>query len=120
MNLYHAAVYTNSFMPGQKGHDKLTDREKEIMVAIPNILESYHYVHSQRYVDEMRADKAQVFLDSGAFSAHSLGVSINIDDYCDYIIRNRDIIRHDDNVCMASVLDGIGDDVKTWQNQLYM
>ena len=107
-------------MPGQKGHEKLTDREKEIMVATPNILESYHYVHSQRYVDEMRADRAQVFLDSGAFSAHTLGVTINIEDYCRYIITNRDIIRHEDNVCMASVLDGIGDDLQTWRNQLRM
>lgn len=120
MNLFHAAVYTNSFMPGQKGHEKLTDREKEIMIAIPNILESYHYVHSQRYVDEMRADNAKVFLDSGAFSAHTLGVTIDIVDYCNYIKKNRDIIRHEDNVCMASVLDGIGDDRKTYDNQLIM
>jgi hypothetical protein len=120
MNLFHAAVYTNGFMPGQKQHEKLTDREKEIVCAIPNILESYHYVGTQRYVNEMRAQGAQVFLDSGAFSAHSLGVAVNIDEYCDYIIQNRDIIRHEDNVCMASVLDGIGDDLKTWQNQLYM
>jgi hypothetical protein len=120
VNLYHAAVYTNSFMPGQKGHEKLTPREQEIMVAIPHILESYHYVHSPRYVDEMRRDGAQVFLDSGAFSAHSLGVKINIDDYCKYIITNRDIIRHDDGVCMASVLDGIGDAQLTYSNQIYM
>lgn len=120
MNLFHAAVYTNSFMPTQKGHEKLTPREQEIMVAIPHILESYHYVHSPRFVDEMRKDGAQVFLDSGAFSAHTLGVTIDIKDYCDYIIRNRDIIRHEDNVCMASVLDGIGDDKKTYENQLTM
>lgn len=120
MNLFHAAVYTNSFMPTQKGHEKLTDREKEIMVEIPHILESYHYVHSQRFVNEMRSDNAQVFLDSGAFSAHTLGVTINIEDYCRYIIENRDIIRHEDNVCMASVLDGIGDDLQTWRNQITM
>lgn len=120
MNLFHAAVYTNSFMPTQKGHDKLNDREKEIMVAIPHILESYHYVHSPRIVNEMRMDGAKVFLDSGAFSAHTLGVTINIEDYCRYIIENRDIIRHEDNVCMASVLDGIGDDKKTWENQMTM
>lgn len=107
-------------MPGQKGHEKLTEREKEIMVAIPHILESYHYVFSPRYVNEMRADGAKVFLDSGAFSAHTLGVTINIQDYCNYIIQNRDIIRHEDNVCMASVLDGIGNDLQTYQNQITM
>jgi hypothetical protein len=120
MNLFHAAVYTNGFMPGQKTHEKLNDVEKPILVKTPNILESYHYVHSQRYVNEMRADGAQVFLDSGAFSAHTLGVTIDIEEYCNYIKRNRDIIRHEDNVCMASVLDGIGDDYKTYQNQLTM
>lgn len=120
MHLYHAAVFTNSFKPGQKGHEKLTEREKQIIIDIPHVLESFHYVHSQRYVNEMRADGAQVFLDSGAFSAHTLGVKIDIKDYCRYIIENRDIIRHEDNVCMASVLDGIGDDVQTWRNQLIM
>jgi hypothetical protein len=34
--------------------------------------------------------------------------------------QNRDIIRHDDGVCMASVLDGIGDAQLTYSNQIYM
>lgn len=120
MHLYHAACFTNGFMPGQKTFEKLTDREREIVSGIPHVLESYHYVHSQRYVNEMRADGARVFLDSGAFSAHTLGVTIDIEKYCRYIIENRDIIRHEDNVCMASVLDGIGNDLQTWRNQLIM
>ena len=74
----------------------------------------------QQYVDAMRANKAQVFLDSGAFSAKSLGVDIDINHYCDYIKQNLDIIKVEDGVVMASVLDGIGDALKTWQNQLYM
>jgi hypothetical protein len=120
VNLFHAAIYTNHFMPGENRFERLTEREKEIFVATPHVLESYHYVGNQRYVDAMRREGAQVFLDSGAFSAHTLGVKISIEDYCNYIIRNRDIIRHEDNVCMASVLDGIGDDLKTWQNQQTM
>jgi len=120
MNLFLAAIYTNSYMKTQNRYAKLTEIEQGIMDIVPNILESYHYVNSQKFVDVMREQKAQVFLDSGAFSAHSLGVSINIDDYCDYIIRNRDILRVEDGAVMASVLDGIGDPLKTWQNQLYM
>ena len=120
MNLFHAAVYTNGFMPGQKTHEKLTDREKQIVIDIPHVLESYHYVHSQKYVDEMRADGAQVFLDSGAFSAWTMGVNIDVQEYCDYIIRNKDIIRHEDGICMASVLDSIGNDLGTWRNQQVM
>lgn len=120
MNLFLAAVYTNNYMPTQNRFAKLTEGEQQIVTGIPHILESFHYVSGQRYVDVMREQNAKVFLDSGAFSAHSLGVVINIDDYCNYIIRNRDILRVDDNAVMASVLDGIGDPLKTYQHQLYM
>lgn len=120
MNLFLAAVYTNQYCDGQPRNAELNDREKGIFRSIPNILESYHYVEKQQYVDAMRANGAKVFLDSGAFSAKSLGVDIDINAYCDYIKRNLDIIRIEDGVVMASVLDGIGDPLKTWQNQLYM
>jgi hypothetical protein len=120
MHLYLAAVFTNNYRPTQARFGKLTDVEQSIVTNIPNILESYHYVGSQRFVDTMREQGAKVFLDSGAFSAHSLGVHINIDDYCNYIKRNIDILRVEDGAVMASVLDGIGDALKTYQHQLYM
>lgn len=120
MNLFLAAVYTNNYMPTQARYAKLTDREREVIGSIPHILESYHYVHGQKYVDTMREQGAKIFLDSGAFSAFYLGVNIDINTYCDYIKRNRDILRVEDGAVMASVLDGIGDPLKTWQNQLYM
>lgn len=120
MNLFLAAVYTNQYRAGQKQYPHFTERERQVVDNIPHILESYHYVGKQRFVDEMRQSGGKVFLDSGAFSANSLGVDIDIDAYCDYIIRNRDILRVEDGVYMASVLDGIGDPLKTWRNQLYM
>lgn len=120
MNIFMAAVYTNSYMRGQNRYLKLNDREKEIVHGIPHILESYHYIGSQRYLDQMRADNAQVFLDSGAFSAYTLGVSIDLPTYCDYIKRNMDLWRVEDGVVMASVLDGIGDPLQTYRNQLQM
>jgi hypothetical protein len=120
MNLFLAAVYTNGYMRGQNRYLKLNEVEQSITPKIPHILESYHYVHSQKDVDAMRADGAQVFLDSGAFSAHSLGVAIDINAYCDYIKRNEDILRKEDGIVMASVLDGIGDPLQTYRNQLYM
>jgi hypothetical protein len=61
-----------------------------------------------------------VFLDSGAFSAYTQGVDIDIPGYVDYIKANRDIIVMDDGVLCASVLDGIGDPLKTYQNQMHM
>lgn len=115
-----AAVYTNSYMPGQRQHNDFEEHEKEKVAATPNILESYHYVKKQRYVDEMRANNAQVFLDSGAFSAYFLGVPINIDEYCSYVKQNSDILRNEDGWLMYSVLDGIGDPLLTWKNQQYM
>jgi hypothetical protein len=107
-------------MPGQNRYLKLNEVEQSITPAIPHILESYHYVGSQKDVDQMRADGAQVFLDSGAFSAHTLGVQMDINAYCDYIKRNEDILRKEDGIVMASVLDGIGDPLQTYRNQLYM
>lgn len=120
MQIYMAAVYSNRFLEGTNFWERLNERERYICTHLPYILESYHYVYQQVYVDAMRNAGVQVFLDSGAFSAHTLGVEIKVSDYCDYIHRNRDIIKVDDGALMASVLDGIGDPLQTYRNQLEM
>lgn len=120
MNIYTAAVYSNGYMRGQTRYLKLNDHEKNIVHSLPHILESYHYVGKQKFVDEMRSERAHIFLDSGAFSAYTLGVTLSVRDYCEYIQRNRDIIRIEDGCLMASVLDGIGDPLQTWRNQYEM
>jgi hypothetical protein len=120
MHIYMAAVYTNSYMPGMNRYVKLTPRECEIVETLPHILESWHYVGKQSYVDHMRRCQAQVFLDSGAFSAYTLGVELSVKEYVDYIVRNRDIIRVENGNLMASVLDGIGDPLQTYRNQMEM
>lgn len=127
MNLYTAAVYTNGFMKTQTGsHDKMNDFEKTHFEHIPHILESWHYVGRQRYVDDMRRGGAKVFLDSGAFSAWMMAkkkneqLKLNVWEYCEYIKRNMDILRVEDGDLMASVLDGIGDPLATYRNQLEM
>lgn len=120
MHIYMAAVYTNGYRKGQARYAKLTEHEQRLVQEVPNVLESWHYVGAQRYVDQMRADNASIFLDSGAFSAYTLGVTIDLPTYCDYIIRNKDILRVEDGVVMASVLDGIGDPLETYQNQWRM
>lgn len=122
MNLYCAAVYTNGYRKGNNSarYGHLNDHEKQLADAVPNVLESYHYVGKQTFVDAMRRDAAQVFLDSGAFSAFTLGVTIDLPTYCAYINQNRDIWRVEDGVVMASVLDGIGDPLQTYRNQLHM
>lgn len=123
MHIYMAAIYTNGYRAGgtETGrYAKLTTIEKKYVDNVQNLLESYHYVYKDRIVAAMRNDGVKVFLDSGAFSAWSLGVNINISDYCEYIQRNLDILRVEDGALMASVLDGIGDPLQTWRNQLEM
>jgi hypothetical protein len=120
MNIFLAAVYSNNYKPGQNRYVKLNERERHAVENLPHILESWHYVGKQQYVDAMRADKAGIFLDSGAFSAFTLGVKLEVNDYCEYIHRNQDILRREDGIVMASVLDGIGDPLQTWRNQLEM
>lgn len=120
MHIYMAAVYSNSYMPGMNRYVKLNDRERYAVEHIPHILESWHYVGKQSFVDHMRANGARIFLDSGAFSAYTLGVTLRVEDYCEYIWNNADILRFEDGIMMASVLDGIGNAEETWQNQKAM
>jgi hypothetical protein len=120
MNLFTAAVYSNSYMPGQNRYVKLTEHEQRLVQGVPHILESWHYVGKQAFVDHMRNNAAQIFLDSGAFSAFTLGVTLRVEDYVNYIKANHDILRKDDGAIMASVLDGIGDPLQTWRNQTEM
>ena len=120
MKLYLAGIYTANFKIGGSLYNRLTENEKRQRESATNLLESYHYIHRQTFVDSIRADGRKVFLDSGAFSAFTKGVEVDLPKYCDYIKRNKDIIEHVDGTLLASVLDGIGDPLKTWRNQLAM
>ena len=71
-------------------------------------------------VDAMNEDSVKIFLDSGAFSAYTLGVELSVADYVDYIKKNMNLVRVEDGILMASVLDGIGDPLQTYRNQLEM
>lgn len=119
LQIYMAAMYTNGYRTGSR-YERLSEFERKVVWGVPHLLESYHYIHRQRFVDQIANDEVAVFLDSGAFSAWTMGVEINLPDYCDYIQRNDHIVRKEDGVLMASVLDGIGDPLKTWQNQKHM
>lgn len=120
MKLYLAGIYTANFKIGGSLYNRLTTNEKFQRESATNLLESFHYIHRQSFVDSIRGDNRKVFLDSGAFSAFTKGVSVDIPKYCEYIKRNKDIIEHVDGDILASVLDGIGDPLKTYQNQLEM
>lgn len=121
MNLYIAGIYTASFEKGGTAYGKLDEREQAGHNTVENYLESYHYIGSGKYADRIRETGAKVFLDSGAFSAFSLGVNVDLPAYVRWIQRNQDIVRREDGrTLMASVLDGIGDPLQTYRNQLEM
>ena len=111
MKLYNAGIYTSNFNFHGKVYSKLDDTEKWMRHSVDNYLESYHYIHRESAVKKIRKEGVKVFLDSGAFSAFSLGATIDIGEYCDYIHENADIID------FPSVLDAIGDAEGTFKNQ---
>jgi hypothetical protein len=120
LQIYLAGTCTFGIAKDQLQYRKLLDEEKVIADSVPHRLDSYHYVGTSRKVNEMRHAGVRIFLDSGAFSAYTLGQTISIDEYCQYILENDDIIRYEDGILMASVLDDIGDERITYENQKYM
>lgn len=94
--------------------DELNDFERSLVGNIRYALESYHYVQAERKLEVLKRNNGFVFLDSGAFSAFTLNETIDLDAYCKFIHT------HPENIEMASVLDGIGDPFKTYQNQCLM
>jgi hypothetical protein len=120
MKLYLAGFYASNFNLEGNVFKKLTEVEKQARLSIEHNLESYHYIYRQSAVDKLRQDGKRVFLDSGAFSAFTKGIEVDIRAYCEYIHKNADIIETVDGSLCASVLDGIGDPLKTWQNQNIM
>lgn len=91
--LYNAGIFASNFDRAGKVYAKLDDKEKALRDKNEHHLESYHYIHKDSFIKKIRRENVKVFLDSGAFSAYSQGVKIDIGKYCDYCIRNQDIIR---------------------------
>lgn len=114
MRLFLAGLYTSNFDLQGRIFSRLTEQEKEYRLSVENYLESYHYVNRASYVKKMRRDGVKVFLDSGAFSAFTKGVQVDIAGYCKYVRDNQDIIE------CASVLDHIGSAQGTYENQCKM
>jgi len=68
----------------------------------------------KKYKMKNNLNNLEIFLDSGAFSAWSKGIEIDIDEYIKFIKDNKDYISH------YAVLDDITDPETTKKNQLYM
>lgn len=114
MRLYFAAAYNSHFGLHGGAYEILNEHEKRERHRAEWMLESYHYIHNPKYVEAIRRDGIKVFLDSGAFSAFTTGIDVDIRAYCEYCKKYADVIE------VASVLDGIGDPLKTYQNQKLM
>ena len=117
MKLYLAGLYTSNFTLKSQQFMRCDAAEQQARKDVRYFLESFHYIHRQAHVDRIRDDQVKVFLDSGAFSAFTKGVEVDLPGYCDYIHRNMDIIEVVDGALCASVLDGIGDPKATYENQ---
>lgn len=50
-----------------------------------NILMSYHYWNDPGFYKKMHRAGCNILLDSGAFSAYTIGAHIGIDEYCEFI-----------------------------------
>lgn len=108
MKLYNAGLYTSNFSLEGTVFRKLTPAEQEKRKANKWFLESFHYIKSGSALKNIRRDGVKIFLDSGAFSAFTLGTTIDMGRYCDFILQNDDIIARDNGTKMIAPLDVIG------------
>lgn len=113
MRLFIAGSFTNGTYRGSV-FDKCNEVQQRHILEATNYLESYHYFNKEKDLAKARTAGVKVFLDSGAFSAYTQSVKVDIDAYCEFIQRNADIIE------VASVLDTVGSAEQTYYNQRYM
>ena len=111
MRLYMAGLYTSHFNVSGNAFRRLTPNQRLLREQVDLKLESYHYLKKGRFVDNLRRDGERIFLDSGAYSALTQGVEIDLEEYAAFINEHQDIIE------ISSVLDAIGDADATWANQ---
>lgn len=93
----------------------VNEQEIEACTVQPpyNILASFHYFKSKKDLVRACVQKGfDVFIDSGAFSAANSGKTIDINEYCRFILETK--------VSFYAGLDVIGDAKKTLDNQKYM
>lgn len=120
MKIYLAGIYTSNFDINGRLFNRLSPEEQEHRKGVEYYLESHHYIHRKSYIDKIKKDGKKVFLDSGAFSAFTKGIEVDMKGYCQWIQKNMDIIEVIDGVICASVLDHIGSAQGTYENQLAM
>ena len=114
MQLHLAAMYANGMDLGGELYNKSSAAGQAHRRSVQHVLESYHYFNKPEQAQRLRIAGERVFLDSGAFSAWSMGVKIDLPKYCRFILDNQDCFT------VASVLDVIGSAEGTYYNQKEM
>lgn len=100
--LFNAGTIASNFnINGGAIYAKLTTAEKEMRQYNKSFLESYHYIKNEKALKKIRGDNMRIFLDSGAFTAWSKGIEIDLDEYIDFCHEHKDILE------LISVLDVI-------------
>lgn len=112
LQIYLASVMHNRYYGDSRRTKNMTEHEKQILRTTPNCLESYHYYNTDTGMlayneDQHRDYGIEVFLDSGAFSADSLGATITVDEYCTWLQRHQHLVRRVDGVPLQAGLDVI-------------
>ena len=111
MNVHIVGLYNDNFTLTSNLFRRAHPNVQLLRRRVDWKLESYHYIATGSAVSSLRRDEQKIFLDSGAFSAMTKGVTIDIEKYAEFLHENEDIIDS------ASVLDAIGDPDETWNNQ---
>ena len=83
------------------------------LIKHTNELYNYYRLPNNQ-IENMCSRPNLVFLDSGGFSAFTIGAEINIDEYCNFIKK------HSKHIDYYAQLDCIGDDEGTQKNLEYM
>jgi len=101
------------------GGESLADLERMVEAGADSTLLSFYAImnksdHFSKNNEKYYSKFKNVFLDSGAFSAATIGVNINVNDYINYLKNNAQYLT------IYACLDVIGNAEATSMQQLYM
>jgi hypothetical protein len=110
MKVYMAAFYhtAKTIAEGRSVHKRITAAN----YVYPWILESFYYFDNAMK-QSMQQDKRDVFMDSGAFTAFTQGVSLDLRKYADFLKRDTDVYHIASNIDVI----GRGKEQETYDNQ---
>lgn len=111
MKIYMAGLFPSR----NRANFSYAGKTRNPVIEYPYDLESYHYLNGANAAPDFYRNvaKKKIFLDSGAFTMFTKGVTIELSEYADYIKANRDWIE------VASNIDeiGRGKEKESWDNQ---